>query len=81
MNSEKLHLKWNDYEANIRSIFQELKEDTDHVDVTLSCHDGQIHAHKVILSACSSIDSRVFLCDCETSNFAKIRFHLCMTHS
>ena len=55
MNSEKLHLKWDDYEANIRSVFQELKEDTDHVDVTLSCHDGQIHAHKVILSASSSI--------------------------
>ena len=55
MNSENFHLKWDNYVANIRSAFQELREDTDHVDVTLSCHDGQIHAHKVILSACSTI--------------------------
>ena len=53
--TENFHLKWNEYTANIRSVFQELREDTDHVDVTLSCHDGQLHAHKVILSASSSI--------------------------
>ena len=53
--TENFHLKWNDYTANIISVFQGLREDTDHVDVTLSCYDGQLHAHKVILSASSPI--------------------------
>merc|ERR1712168_955290 len=53
METEKFCLKWNDFEANIRTAFRELREDKDFFDVTLACDDDQIQAHKVILSACS----------------------------
>jgi len=51
--TEKFCLRWNDFETNITGSFKELKEDEDFLDVTLACADGQIQAHKLILSACS----------------------------
>jgi len=54
MASEKFCLRWNDFEKNISSAFRELRGDKDFFDVTLACGNEQIHAHKVILSACSS---------------------------
>ena len=53
MESEKFCLRWNDFESNISSAFQELRDDKDFFDVTLACDDEQIQAHRVILSACS----------------------------
>ena len=53
MAGEKFCLRWNDFESNISTAFQELREDKDFFDVTLACGDEQIQAHKVILSACS----------------------------
>jgi len=53
MGSEKFCLRWNDFENNISSAFKELRDDKDFFDVTLACDDEQIHAHKVILAACS----------------------------
>ena len=53
MSSEKFCLKWNDFESNISGAFRELRDDKDFFDVTLSCDDEQIEAHKVIISACS----------------------------
>ncbi|QQP37393.1 Broad-complex core protein isoform 6, partial [Caligus rogercresseyi] len=50
---ERLHLRWNDFESNIKLGFSELREDEDFYDVTLACESKQIKAHKVILSACS----------------------------
>ena len=53
-NSEKLYLKWNDYENNIMSTFREFRSDQDFTDVTLACEDGQqVEAHKVILASSS----------------------------
>ena len=52
-SSEKFCLRWNDFENNISGAFRELREDKDFFDVTLSCDDDQLQAHKVILSACS----------------------------
>jgi len=52
-------LKWNDYESNIRDAFFNLKEEKDFSDVTLVCGDGQVEAHKVILSACSPFFQRI----------------------
>ena len=44
--SEKLCLKWNDYQDNVNSAFGSLREDNDFPDVTLACEDGQqIEAH------------------------------------
>ena len=51
---ENFCLKWQHFETNLSSAFQELRMDADFFDVTLACGDGQqIEAHKVVLSACS----------------------------
>ena len=52
--AEKFCLRWNDFESNVSSAFRELRDEKDFFDVTLACDDEQIHAHKVILGACSS---------------------------
>ena len=52
-SAEKICLQWNDFESNISVAFLELREDKDFFDITLTCDDDQIQAHKVILSACS----------------------------
>ena len=52
--SEKLCLKWNDFQENVNTAFGSLRQDKDFTDVTLACGDGQqIEAHKVILAASS----------------------------
>ena len=49
-HSEKLCLKWNDFQENLTSAFGVLRNDKDFADVTLACEDGtHIEAHKVIL--------------------------------
>jgi len=50
---EQFCLKWNDFQQCIKSTFQDLRDEDDFMDVTLSCDGEQIRAHKVILSACS----------------------------
>ena len=55
-SSTQLCLQWNDFQDNLSSSFQELREDTDFVDVTLVCEDGQkVEAHMVILASSSPI--------------------------
>ena len=52
--SEKLCLKWNDFQENVSIAFGSLREDDEFADVTLACEDGkQIEAHKVILASSS----------------------------
>ena len=52
--SEKLSLKWNDFQENVNSVFAQLRDNSDFSDVTLACEDGQqFEAHKVILVASS----------------------------
>ena len=52
--SEKLCLRWDDFQENIKSAFGHLREESDFADVTLACEDGQqVEAHKVILAASS----------------------------
>jgi len=52
--TEKLTLKWNDFQGNISTAFRSLRNDTNFSDVTLACEDGeQVEAHKVILTASS----------------------------
>ena len=51
---ERLCLKWNDFEENVKSSFGSLRDDDNFIDVTLACEDGQqFEAHKVILSSSS----------------------------
>ena len=53
-NSEKLCLKWNDFQENTISSFGVLRNDQEFADVTLACEDGtQVEAHKVILASSS----------------------------
>ena len=50
--SEKLCLKWNDYQENVTTAFGSFRGDIDFSDVTLASDDGQqVEAHKVILAA------------------------------
>ena len=52
--SEKLCLKWNNFQENLNSAFGSLREDNAFTDVTLACVDGkQQEAHKVILASTS----------------------------
>jgi len=52
--SEKLCLKWKDFQGNVNTAFGILRDDRDFSDVTLACEDGhQVEAHKVILAASS----------------------------
>ena len=54
LSSEKLCLKWNDFQESFVTGFGALKEDSEFADVTLACEDGkQVEAHKVILASCS----------------------------
>ena len=47
-------LKWQHYESSLATAFQELRSDSELLDVTLGCEGGQLQAHQVVLSACSS---------------------------
>jgi len=52
--TEKLCLKWNEFQENTTTLFGRLRNDSDFTDVTLVCEDGeQVEAHKVILAASS----------------------------
>ena len=50
---EQFCLSWNDFQQCIKSTFQDLRDENDFMDVTISCDGEQVKAHKVILSACS----------------------------
>ena len=52
-SNEKFCLRWNDFESNISLAFQNIRDEKDFFDITLSCGQKQIQAHKLILSACS----------------------------
>ena len=52
--SERFCLKWNDFQQNIVTTYQDLHKESDFSDVTLVCEeDHQIEAHRIILTACS----------------------------
>ena len=58
--SEKLCLQWNDFNDNVTSSFESLRENGDFADVTLACEDGkQVEAHKVILASSSPFFQRI----------------------
>ena len=53
-NREKFCLKWNEFQANISTTFESMRNDAFFTDVTLACEDGQqVEAHKFILAASS----------------------------
>merc|ERR1719222_499008 len=52
---EKLCLKWNDFQENLKASFNQLREGNDFSDVTLVCDDGEVEAHKLVLSSSSPL--------------------------
>ena len=40
--SEKLCLQWNDFQDNVKSAFENLRDSTDFADVILACEDDQL---------------------------------------
>ena len=59
-NNEKLCLKWNKFQDNVRSSFEELREDKNFTDVTLACEDGQqVDSHKMVLITSSPFFSNL----------------------
>jgi len=59
-SSENFCLRWNDFGSTIQDAFTDLQEDSEYFDITLICDDGQIKAHRVVLSACSPFFRKVF---------------------
>ncbi|XP_043283018.1 zinc finger and BTB domain-containing protein 7B-like isoform X3 [Venturia canescens] len=53
-------LRWNNFQANITSQFEALRDDEDFVDVTFACDGRRLQAHKVVLSACSPYFKELF---------------------
>ena len=54
--SDKLSLKWNDYQSNWNKALNDLRKDTDFSDVTLITDDKvKFSAHRILLSSCSNL--------------------------
>ena len=60
-SGEKFCLKWNDFQENLKASFDQLREGNDFSDVTLVCDDGEVEAHKLVLSLCSPFFKRLLL--------------------
>lgn len=50
---QRFCLTWKDFNSVFNREFNELRESGDFFDVTLACEDGQVPAHKLVLSAAS----------------------------
>lgn len=53
-------LRWNNYQTNLTTVFTQLLQDEQFVDVTLSCDGYAVKAHKMVLSACSPYFQSIF---------------------
>ncbi|XP_056649061.1 protein bric-a-brac 2-like isoform X1 [Diorhabda sublineata] len=60
-NDQHYCLRWNNYQSNMTSVFHQLLQNEDFVDVTLACNDRSLKAHKVVLSACSAYFQKLLL--------------------
>ena len=56
MHQEKYNLNWHTYSDHLKDMLHEMKKSNELTDVTLVCDDKRtFKAHKVVLSACSSV--------------------------
>ena len=56
MQQEKYELLWHTYSDHLREMLHELHTSEELMDITLVCDDKRIlKAHKIVLSACSSV--------------------------
>lgn len=59
-DKKAFHLRWDNHMESMRSLFERSYYDQAFTDVTISCPDGKLQAHKLILSACSPYFETVF---------------------
>lgn len=59
-SDKTFHLKWNNHLQNLSQLFTAIYSSSALADVTLSCRDGAIRAHKLVLSACSPYFEQIF---------------------
>lgn len=52
-NDELFYLKWNNFQKNVSTQFEKLREEDDLVDITFACEGKKLTAHKLVLFACS----------------------------
>jgi len=52
---ERYHLKWEKHQESLDNTFQALRRDGHFCDVTIACDEKAIEAHKLVLSATSSV--------------------------
>jgi len=52
---ERYHLKWEKHQESLDNAFQALRKDGHFCDVTIACDEKTIDAHKLVLSASSSV--------------------------
>ena len=55
-----LCLRWNNYQSNLTSVFDQLLQNETFVDVTLAADGHAIKAHRMVLSACSPYFQALF---------------------
>ena len=56
MHQEKYDLNWHTYSDHLREMLHEMMKSKELTDVTLICDEKrQLKAHKIVLSACSSV--------------------------
>ncbi|CAH0555265.1 unnamed protein product [Brassicogethes aeneus] len=60
VDDQQFCLRWNNFQANITSQFETLRDDEDFTDVTIACEGQRLQAHKVVLSACSPFFKELF---------------------
>lgn len=58
--AQQFCLRWNNYQTNLTSVFDQLLQNESFVDVTLACDGSSIKAHKMVLSACSPYFQSLF---------------------
>ncbi|CAH0392267.1 unnamed protein product [Bemisia tabaci] len=59
-SGKSFHLRWNNHLSNLQTLFESLYNEQHLVDVTISCADGFLKAHKLVLSACSPYFETIF---------------------
>jgi len=62
---KSFHLRWASHLPNMGAVFSSLYQTEGLSDVTLSCADGSLRAHKLLLSTCSDYFLELFL-ECHT---------------
>lgn len=60
MPKKSFHLRWNNHLQNLQNLFENIFDEQTLVDVTISCSDGVLYGHKLVLSACSPYFEQVF---------------------